>query len=115
MQGQVSELLQCFWQQQDAIAALINSNSPSPLRTPQLGTLSAPGQSSYSIAASTKPPEYYNNAKYEDIISKPMKPSYNGSSDQLILFLNHLDIWHQDEGWYPIAFLMIHNTKYDLI
>jgi hypothetical protein len=39
-----------------------------------------------------KPPEYYNNAKYEDIISKPIKLLYNGSSEQLIPFLNRLDI-----------------------
>jgi hypothetical protein len=62
-----------------------------------------------------KPPEYYNNAKYEDINSKPIKPLYDGSSEQLIPFLNQLDIQRQDEGWYPITFLSIHGTQYDLI
>ncbi len=41
---------------------------------------------------STKNPEYYNNVKYEDIISKPLKPSYDGSAEHLIPFLNRLDI-----------------------
>jgi hypothetical protein len=62
-----------------------------------------------------KPPEYYNNAKYEDIISKPIKLLYDGSSEQLIPFLNRLDIQRQDKGWYPITFLSIHGTRYDLI
>jgi hypothetical protein len=52
---------------------------------------------------------------YEDIISKPLKPLYNGSSEQLIPFLNRLDIRRQDEGWYPVTFLTIQGTKYDLI
>ncbi len=62
-----------------------------------------------------KTPEYYNTAKYEDLISKPIKPVYDSSSEQLVPFLNWLDIPRQDEGWYPITFITIHNNKYDLI
>jgi hypothetical protein len=113
-QNQVSELLQCFQQQQETLTSLLQLTSNSPLRTPHLRT-SVNSNQSRSFAGSTKPPEYYNNAKYEDIISKPMKPPYDGSSDQLIPFLNRLDIRRQDEGWYPITFLTINNTKYDLI
>jgi hypothetical protein len=44
-----------------------------------------------------------------------LKPAYDGSSEQLIPFLNRLDIRRQDEGWYPITFLTIQYNKYDLI
>lgn len=60
-------------------------------------------------------PEYYNNAKYEDIICCLIKPLYDGSPEQLVPFLNQLDIWHQDKGWYPITFLKILEYNYDLI
>lgn len=60
-------------------------------------------------------PEYYNNAKYEEIICRPIKPLYDGSPDQLVPFLNRLDIRRQDEGWYPITFLTIQDNNYDLI
>jgi hypothetical protein len=83
-QDQVSELLRCFRQQQEALASLVHPTSTTPLRTNQLGTSNNLNPSLNSFAGPTKPPEYYNNAKYEDIISKPMKPPYDGSSDQLI-------------------------------
>jgi hypothetical protein len=37
--------------------------------------------------ANVIPPSYYNNAKYEDIVCKAIKPSYDGSKDNLIPFL----------------------------
>lgn len=101
----LTALLQLFRRQQSMIAALTANTAPaSPTPSPQQFSTS-----------SHKPPEYYNNAKYEDIISKPIKPLYDGSSEQLVPFLNRLEIWRQDEGLYPITFLDIHNTKYDLI
>jgi hypothetical protein len=47
--------------------------------------------SSRSLSA-LRPPEYYNNAKYEDIILKPICSSYNGSPEELVPFLNCHDI-----------------------
>jgi hypothetical protein len=102
---QLSALLQMLRQQQTAINAL-TAASTTPRQTQNHGQLHA---------GTHKPPEYYNNAKYEDIISKPIKPPSDGSSEQLIPFLNRLDIRRQDEGWYPITFLTIHGIKYDLI
>jgi hypothetical protein len=100
LQNHLSAILSLIQQQQHTIDAL---NNPPPTPVPPI----PPSQ--------RKPPEYYNNAKYEDIISKPLKPLYDGSSEQLIPFLNCLDIRRQDEGWHPITFLDIHGTKYDLI
>jgi hypothetical protein len=102
---QLSALLQMLRQQQTAINALTTA-STTPRQTQNHGQLHA---------GIHKSPEYYNNAKYEDIISKPIKLPYDGSSEQLIPFLNRLDIRRQDEGWYPMTFLTIHGIKYDLI
>jgi hypothetical protein len=33
----------------------------------------------------------YAFAKYEEIITKPIKPTYDGSSDNLVPFLNRLE------------------------
>ncbi len=63
----------------------------------------------------THMPEYYNNAKYKDILCKPIKPLNDGSPDHLVPFLNHLDVCCQDEGRYPITFLTIQRNKYNLI
>jgi hypothetical protein len=60
-------------------------------------------------------PDFHSLAKYEEIISKPLRPAYDGSPDGLIPFLNRLDIRRQDESWYPITFITIQNTRYDLI
>ena len=60
-------------------------------------------------------PDFHSLAKYEEIISKPLRPAYDGSPDGLIPFLNCLDIRRQDESWYPITFITIQNTRYDLI
>lgn len=59
-------------------------------------------------------PEYYNNAKYEDIVCKPIKPLYDGILEHLVTFLNWLDLRRQDEGWYPIIFLTINGNVYDV-
>lgn len=39
-----------------------------------------------------KPNVHYNNAKYEGIMCQPIKPTYDGSHDMLIPFLNCLDL-----------------------
>jgi hypothetical protein len=104
-QEQLSALLQLFRRQQSTITTLLANATPaSPTHSPRPAS-----------RIPHKLPEYYNNAKYEDIISKPIKPLYDGSSEQLVPFLNRLDIRQQDEGWYPITFLEIQNRKYDLI
>ncbi len=36
------------------------------------------------LASTTHQNDHYNNAKYEDIICCPMKPLYDGSTDDLI-------------------------------
>jgi hypothetical protein len=72
--------------------------------------------SSITASSSTlRLPDYHSLAKYEEIISRPIKPSYDGSSDGLIPFLNRLDIRRQDESWYPITFLQIAGKSYDII
>jgi hypothetical protein len=69
---------------------------------------------SHASSNLTGMPEYYNNAKYEDVIFRPIKPIYDGSPEQLVPFLNRLDIRRQDEGWYPITFLKIGDHGYDI-
>jgi hypothetical protein len=49
-------------------------------------------RSTPDTSTTVRPPSYYNNAKYEDIACKPIKPLYDGSEDQLIPFLTLLDI-----------------------
>ncbi len=70
---QLEILLQHFRQQQDTIDKLLGQQSR---------------QSNYA-----KPPDYYNIAKYEDIIWKGIKPAYDRSPDNLVPFLNCIDIW----------------------
>jgi len=76
---------------------------------PPLPTLPRPLLSPPSI------PEYFNNAKYEDIVCKPLKPLYDGTLDNLVPFLNRLDIRHHDEGWGTITYLKVNNRELDLI
>jgi hypothetical protein len=61
-----------------------------------------------------KIPDYYNIAKYEDIICKGLKPLYDGSSKNLIPFLNRLNIRRQDESWYPSTIINVGSTSFDL-
>lgn len=111
---QLTVLLQCLQQQQEAFATMTHNNLTHASGVNPSSNLS--NSSGISLPTTTiKNPEYYNNAKYEDIISKPIKPNYDGSSEQLIPFLNRLDIRRQGEGWYPITFLTIHQNTYDLL
>jgi hypothetical protein len=57
---------------------------------------------------------YYNNAKYEEITCKPLKPSYDGSEDNLMTFLTRLDVRRQNEGWAPATYITIDGKRIDL-
>lgn len=57
---------------------------------------------------------YYSNAKYEEISCKPIKLSYDGTEENLIPFLTHLDIRRQNEGWAPATYIMIDGKSVDL-
>lgn len=62
----------------------------------------------------TPMPIYVANAKYEAISCKAIKPTYNGTEDDLMPFLLHLDIWCQDESWAPATYITLDSKKYDL-
>jgi hypothetical protein len=104
-QDQLSDILQCFRQQQDAIQSMIDTT---------FNNATMPNSTTHRSPATVILPEYYNNAKYEDLVCKPIKPLYDGSPEHLVPFLNRLDIRRQDEGWYPITFLTINDNTYDL-
>jgi len=99
-----TDLIQCFHRQQTAIENLSNPPTPSTLPTQTRSQ-----QSPSSI------PDYFNNAKYEDIVCRPLKPLYDGTPDSLVPFLNRLDIRRHDEGWGSITYLRVPNTDYDLL
>lgn len=83
-QTQLSDILQCFRQQQDAIQTMIDTT---------FNTAASSNSSSIRPSPTTTAlPEYYNNAKYEDLVCKPIKPLYDGSPEHLVPFLNRLDI-----------------------
>ncbi len=65
--------------------------------------------STRSVTPST--PSYYNNAKYEVIACKAMKPAYNGSEEERIPFLTLLDIRRQNKGWAPATYHTITQQK----
>jgi hypothetical protein len=99
----------------DQFEALIHNRSPPSSSDPPLTT---PGPTPPS-KTSTRQPSYYNNAKYEDIACKPIKPLYDGSEEQLIPFLTLLDIRRKDECWRPATLCSVTNdgatTTIDLI
>jgi hypothetical protein len=65
-----------------------------PNQTP---TASASSTTRTSLTASSSHhPDYYHNAKFEDIATRPLKPVYDGSPAQLVPFLNRLDIRRHD-------------------
>jgi hypothetical protein len=101
--SQLQALLQCCRQQQAMIEELTRQQQNSS------------SNSATNFTAPTKTTDYYNNACYEDIICKPLKPTYDGTADQLVPFLNRLDIRRQDESWYPITFVHIGHNTYDLL
>jgi hypothetical protein len=69
------------------------------------------------VTQSSNNPAYFNNAKYEDICCKPIKPLYDGSESNLMPFLLRLDIQRQDEGWAPATYVTLDDgdsKKFDL-
>jgi hypothetical protein len=102
-ESQLHTLLQCFREQQTMIDELMKHQNAS--QSAMVAKIITPA----------KAPDYYNNARYEDIICKPIKPVYDGTADQLVPFLNRLDIRRQDESWYPITFINIGDQTYDLL
>jgi hypothetical protein len=108
MTDQFLILIQCFQQQQQGIGSLLRHQTDSSA-SPHISV------NTTHQTSTTKTSEYYNNAKYEDIICEPLKPAHDGSADNLIPFLNHLEICHQDEGWYPNTFITIDNSKLDVL
>jgi hypothetical protein len=101
--GQQKTLLQCFHKQQATIEQLMAQHQDSS------------STSTNNVVTPPKYPGYYSNARYEDIICKPIKPAYDGNADQLVPFLNRLDIRRQDESWYPITFVHIKQQALDLL
>lgn len=92
---QVALILQHFQHQQDTIDKLLQ-------------------QEQQNKSNKAKTPDYYNIAKYEDIICKGIKPPHDGSSEHLIPFLNCIDIRQQDESWYPPSIVTIGTNPFDL-
>jgi hypothetical protein len=79
-------------------------NPPPPPSTPVLS----------GISTSASMPAYYNNAKYEEITCKPLKPLYDGSEDNLMPFLTHLDVRRQNEGWALATYISVDGKTIDL-
>jgi len=99
----LTELVQCFRRQQTAIDALSKlptppSPLPSPPRQPPAIT-----------------PDFFSNAKYEDIVCKPFKPQFDGTPDNLVPFLNRLDIRRHNESWGSITYVTVNGRQLDLI
>jgi hypothetical protein len=106
-------LMQCFQQPQKDISALLQQQQPNT----NLNTTSTSPQSisDHSLGARPKPTDHYNNAKYEDIAFRPIKPPYDGSTDHLVSFLNCLDIRRQDETWSSVTYIQHDGKSHDLI
>jgi hypothetical protein len=80
-----------------------------------LQTLTPMGRSPTSIVSNTTVnPAYYNNAKYEEICCRAMKPLYDGSKEELMPFFTRLDIRRQDEGWAPATYVTTDDKTYNL-
>lgn len=67
------------------------------------------------IPPTPKPPDVFDNAKYEQIACAGLQPRYNGSPDELIPTLNMIHIRRQNEVWYAATFLSQDGSKTDLV
>jgi hypothetical protein len=68
-----------------------------------------------SVAStSSMTPAYVSNAKYEAICCHLLTPLYDGTEENLMPFLLHLDIRRQDEGWAPAIYITVDTKRYDL-
>jgi hypothetical protein len=52
----------------------------------------------------------WENAKIEKITCSSLSPLYDGSSDNLIPTLNHINVQQKNEVWYPATLIMQHNA-----
>jgi hypothetical protein len=77
------------------------------------GVLSQPSPQSV-LSLHTDASVYVQNAKYEEICCRPIKPPYEGTEEDLMPFLLRLDIRRQDEGWAPATCISINDHQYDL-
>jgi hypothetical protein len=105
-------LMQCFQCQQQDISNLLQS-SASTMHSPSNSSHTSPSLS--DSRSNIKTTDHYNNARYEDIICRPIKPMYDGSPDHLVPFLNRLDIRRQDEAWKAVTYITENNQTFDLI
>lgn len=113
---QFSVLMHCFQQQQSDISRLLTSSAQADTTDTSFSTdPSLPSNANASSNIKIKTTDHYNNAKYEDIICRPIKPTYDGSPDTLIPFLNRLDIRRQDETWKSITYISSEGKTYDII
>ncbi len=104
---QFTILLQCYEKQQHDIASLMRSRLSSEV-TPSAISNSA-------IPDSLQPQDYYNNAKFEDLACKPFSPVYDGSSANLVSFMNKLHLRRQNEIWANSTYFTLRETTYDLL
>ena len=102
---QFDQLISAF-QQSIANAAPVRVNAAEVSPTTVTGNVSRP--------PSGRMPEYYNNAKYEEISTKPLSKKYDGLAEGLIPFLNCLDIRCRDERWYEATFVSQDGIRLDL-
>lgn len=98
-------LTTCFQQQQEVLRSFL-------MKSPRE---SSPEASSSRISTSIKHMDHYNNAKYEDIICRLIKLTYDGTPDLLVPFLNRLELRCQDESWSAITYVKQGGTTYDVI
>jgi hypothetical protein len=68
-----------------------------------------------SVPQAPKPPDIFDNAKFEQIACAGLQPKYNGSSDELIPMLNAIHIRRQNEVWYSATFLIQDGVTIDLV
>ena len=111
-QDQISVLIKCIRDQQEKIDQLMKSAATPPTSNADNSARLLQSSSMNSSKKQQITPEYYNNAKYEDLICRLIKPSYDGTAEKLVPFLNRLDIRCQDEGWAPAAYLTTMDNQY---
>lgn len=62
----------------------------------------------------TVTPAQYSNVKYTEFSCKPIKPSSDGSKENLIPFLTRLDIRRQIKGWASATYIEIKSKPTNL-
>lgn len=67
------------------------------------------------ISPAPKPPDMFDNAKFEQIACNGLKPAYNGSSSDLIPTLNAIHFRRQNEVWCSATMLQQDGKELDLI